>query len=85
VAGIVEKRSIQRAMIGKTEGERPLPRPRGKREDKTKLIFWTWKTWLWSGFVFGDRKLAGVKRSCENDQERSGFIKCRKFCDWLRK
>ena len=38
---IVEKRNIQRATIGKTEGERPLPRPRGKREDKNKFIFWT--------------------------------------------
>ena len=70
MAGIVEKRSIQRAVIGKNKGGRPLPRPRGKREDKNKFIFWTRETWLRSGFVFGHRKLAGVKRSCENGQER---------------
>jgi len=42
VAGIREKRNIQRTMTGKTEGERLLPRSRGKREDKNKFIFWTW-------------------------------------------
>jgi hypothetical protein len=67
VAGIVEKINIQRAMIGKTEGDRPLPRPRGKRGDKNIFIFWTWETLLWSGFVFGLGKLAGVTRLCEND------------------
>ena len=39
MAGIVEKRNIQRAMIGKTEGEGPLPRPRGKRGIKINLSF----------------------------------------------
>jgi hypothetical protein len=55
VAGIVE-----RAMIGKTEGERQLARPRGKRENKNKFIFRTWAILLWSGFVFGYGKLALV-------------------------
>ena len=85
MAGIVEKRNIEGVVIEKTEGDRPLPRPRGKRKDKNKFVFWTWETWLWSGFVFGYGLLAGVTHSCENGQERSGFIKGGKFSDWLRK
>ena len=70
MTGIVEKRNIQRAVIGKTEGERPLPRPTSKRKDKNKFVFWTWEFWLWSGFVFGHGLLAGVTRSFEKSQER---------------
>lgn len=83
MAGMVENRNIQRAMSGKTEGERPLPRSRGKREDKNKFIFW--ETWLWSGFVFGFGQPARMTCSCENVRERAGFIQCGKFRDWLRK
>jgi hypothetical protein len=72
-------------MIGKTEGEGPLPRPRGKREDKNKFMFLTWETWLWSGFVFGYGLLARVMCLCENVRECAGFKKCEKFRDWLRK
>jgi hypothetical protein len=71
-------------MIGKTEGERPLPRPRGKREDKNTFIFWTGETWLWSGFVCGYGQLARVTCPWKNVRERAGFIQCEKFSDWLR-
>jgi hypothetical protein len=30
------------------------------------LIFWTWETLLWGGFVFGHEKLVGVTRLSEN-------------------
>jgi hypothetical protein len=37
VARIVVERAVQRVLVGKTEGKRPLGRPRRKWEDNVKI------------------------------------------------
>jgi hypothetical protein len=37
VAGMGEGRGVYRVLVGKTEGERPLGRPRRRWEDNTKM------------------------------------------------
>jgi len=37
VARMGERRSVYRVLVGKTEGKRPLGRPRRRREDNIKM------------------------------------------------
>ena len=42
MARMGDKRGAYRVFMGRSEGKRPLGRPRHRREDKIKLIFKEW-------------------------------------------
>jgi hypothetical protein len=52
-----EGRNVHRVLVGKAEGNRPLERPRCRREDGIKIvlreIWWSGFTWLRIGTVGG--------------------------------
>ena len=61
VARIGEKRGVYRVLVGKTEGKRPLGRPRHRWEDNIKMNLqevgcgtWTGSRWLRVGIGGGD-------------------------------
>jgi hypothetical protein len=67
----VEERRIQ-GLVGKSEGKKPLGRPRRRWEDNIKLIFRKWKVGVWteaSWLRIG--QMAGI---CECGNEPSGSI-----------
>jgi hypothetical protein len=60
VARMAEGRNVYRVLVGKSEGKRPLERPRRKWEDGIKMEFreivwavWSRFTWLRIGTVCG--------------------------------
>jgi hypothetical protein len=61
-------------LVGKTEGKRPLERPRRRWEDNTKAdikgIGWEGVDWL---YLDEDRKMTSC---CEHGNELSGVIQC---------
>jgi hypothetical protein len=68
-------RGAYRALVGKTEGRRPLERPRRRWKDNIKMDFrevgwgaWTRSVWSRIG-------------SCECGYEPSGSIKCGEFLE----
>jgi hypothetical protein len=54
-----EKRDAYRVLVGKSEGRRPLGRPRRRRKNNIKWIFenWDWSAWIgitWLGIGTGN-------------------------------
>jgi len=49
VAGMEERRSVYRVLVGKPEGKRPLGRPRRRWEENIKWIFRKWDVGIWTG------------------------------------
>jgi hypothetical protein len=56
VIGIGESRGVERVLVGKPEGKRPLGRTRHRWEDNIKIYLqkvdvriWTGSMWLWLG------------------------------------
>jgi hypothetical protein len=49
VARIGKRRGVYRVLVGKSDGERPLGRPRRKWEDNIKMIFKKWDVGVWTG------------------------------------
>jgi hypothetical protein len=75
-----EERGVYRALVGKTEGKRPLRRPRRRWEDNIKIDLqevglWTGLSWL---------RIETVAGTCASGNVRSGSIKCGEFLDWLQ-
>ena len=77
-----ERRGVYRVLVGKSEGKRPLGRPRHRWEDNIKMDL--------QEVVCGDMdwiELAQDKGqmaiTCECGNEPSGSIKCGEFLDWL--
>jgi len=73
-----EGRGVQRVLVGKPEGKRPLGRPRRRWEDNIKMdlrevggVETGW-SWLRMGQMAG---------TCEYGDELSGSIKCGEFLD----
>jgi hypothetical protein len=71
VARMGEKRNAYRLLVGKSEGTRPLGRPRRRWVDNIgmDLVEVRWGDVDWIG-------LAQVESSCEFGIEPSGSIKC---------
>jgi hypothetical protein len=44
-----ERRGLYGVLVGKTEGKRPLGRPRRRWEDNIKWIFRKWDVEAWTG------------------------------------
>ena len=49
VAGMGERRSVCRVLVGKPEGKRPFGRPRRRWEDNIMMIFRKWDVGVWTG------------------------------------
>jgi hypothetical protein len=53
-----EERNVYKVLVGKTEGKRPLGRPRHRREDGIRLdlreIGWVWSGFRWLRIATGD-------------------------------
>jgi hypothetical protein len=68
-------------LFGKSEGKRPLRRPRRRREDNIRMhpgeIVREVVDWM---HLAQERPLTGSRK---NGNEISGFIKCRKFLDYV--
>jgi hypothetical protein len=65
-----EGKGVHSVLVGKTEGKRPLGRPRHRWEDNIKMDL--------QEVGSGQGKVAGT---CEYGNELSGFIKCGEFLD----
>jgi hypothetical protein len=76
VTRMVERRDVYRVLVGKTEGKRPLGRPRHRWEDNIKMdlqeVGCEGMDWL---------RIGKVASSCECGNEPSGSIKCGEFPD----
>jgi hypothetical protein len=59
VAGMREGRNLHRVLVGKSEGERPLGRPRRRWENGIKLDFGEIVWGVWSGFTWLRRVIVG--------------------------
>jgi len=79
VARIGEKRGVNRVLVGKPEGKRPLGRPRRRWEDNIKMdlqeVGCGCMDWI---ELAQDRDVAGT---CECSNEPSGSLKCGKYLD----
>jgi hypothetical protein len=77
-----EKRNAHRILVGKSEGKRPLGRPRRRRIDNTKMglreIGWDGIDWI---DVAQDRDQ--FEGSYEHGNELSGSIKCSEVLEQL--
>jgi hypothetical protein len=77
VARMVVRRGAYRILVGKSEGKRPLQKPRCRWEDISKTdIQSVWR--LWTGLIW-----LGIRRDVELLQTRSETsvsIKRREFC-----
>jgi hypothetical protein len=68
-----EKRNAYRVLLGKTEGKRPLRKPRRKREYNNKMDFRDRMAWYGLDSSGSEqRPLAG---SCGESKEHSGSLK----------
>jgi hypothetical protein len=47
-----ERRGVDRALVGKPEGKRPLRRPRLRWEDNIKMILKKWDREAWTGLIW---------------------------------
>jgi hypothetical protein len=71
-----ERRGVYRVLVGKSEGKRPLGRPRHRREDNIKMDL---REVEW---VSMDKiGLAQDMDTCERSNESSGSVKCGEFLD----
>ena len=71
-----EERGVNRVLVGKPEGSRPLGRPGRRWVDNIRLdlqeIRCGYMDWFW---------LALVANACECGNEPSGSVKCGEFLD----
>jgi hypothetical protein len=79
IARMKERRSAYKFVVGKTEGRRPLGRPRRRWEDNIKVdlqeVGWgAWTSLIWLRI----RTDGGL---CKRGNEPSGSIKCGQFLD----
>ena len=44
-----ERRGVDRILMGKPEGKRPLGKPRCRWQDNIKMIFRKWDVGVWTG------------------------------------
>jgi hypothetical protein len=74
-----EKRNAYRSLVGKTEGKRPLGRPRRRWVDNIRMdlgeVGWGDMDWIGSG-------QEQVESSCEFGIEPSGSMKCWETIEW---
>jgi hypothetical protein len=58
MARMGEERNVYKVLVGKTEGKRPLGRPRHRREDGIRMdlreIGWVWSVFRWLRIATGD-------------------------------
>ena len=47
-----ERRGVYRVLMGKSEGKRPLGRPRLRREDNINWIFRNWGVGVWTEVIW---------------------------------
>ena len=83
VVRIGKRRSVYRALVGRTEGKRPPGRPRRRWEDNIKIDLQE----LGCGGMDCIELAQDRDRwrgSCEFGNESSGSIKCGEFLDWLQ-
>ena len=80
MAHMEEGRGLQKVLVGKPEGKRPLGRPRCRWEDNIKMDLQEVGKGLWGldGVGSGWGQVAGA---CEYGDELSGSIKCGEFLD----
>jgi hypothetical protein len=78
---MVAKGNAYGILVGKTEGKRPLGRPRCRWVDNFKMDL----TEIGSGGMdWIDLAQDRDQGFCEHDNESSGFIKCWEILEWLR-
>jgi len=72
-----ERRGVYRGLVGKTEGKRPLGRPRRRREYNIKMDLQEVRCGVmdWIELAQG---------TCECGDELSGSMKRGQFLDWLK-
>jgi len=46
-----KRRGAYRVLVVKSEGKRPLGRPRRRWEDNIKIVNRKWDVWAWTGLV----------------------------------
>jgi hypothetical protein len=73
-----EKKNAYRLLVGKSEGKRPLERPRRRWVDNIRMNLGEVGWVLWTGLV----RWRQVECSCEFGIEPSGSIKCRETIEW---
>jgi len=75
-----EERGVYRVLLGKSEGRRPLGRPRRRWVDNIRMdlqeVGCGYMDWI--GLVRDRDKVADA---CECGNEPSGSVKCREFLD----
>jgi hypothetical protein len=49
IARMGERRGVYRVLVGKSEGKRPLERPRRRWEDNIKMDLQKWDVGVWTG------------------------------------
>jgi hypothetical protein len=47
-----EARGLNRLLVGKPEGKRPLGRPRRRWEDNIKMVLRKWDVGVWTGWIW---------------------------------
>jgi hypothetical protein len=72
------RRGACRVLVGRSEGKRPLGRPKRIWKDNIKIYLQElgWVGMYWSGSEYGQ-----VRGACECHNERSGSTKCGEFLD----
>ena len=77
-----EERHVQ-GLVGKTEGKKPLGRPRCRWEDFIKIYLQEvgWRG-AWIGLIW--LRIWTVWGHCECGNKSPGSIKCGEFFDWLQ-
>ena len=78
VARMGDERGAYRVFVGRTEGKRPLGRPRRRWENNTKVDLQEIRG---HGLNLSDSRQGQLACCCECGNEPSGSTKCREFLD----
>jgi hypothetical protein len=79
------KTSVYRAyrvLVGKSEGKRPIGRPRRRWEDNIEMDIQEVEWGTWTGFIW--LRIGQEAGTCECGNEPTSSIKCGEFLEWLR-
>ena len=82
VARMGDRRGAYRVKTLKSEGKRPLGRPRCRWEDNIKLIFDKWNGDTYTRFT--RFRIGHMVVSCDLSNKTSGPLQCRVLLDFLR-